>query len=142
MHVEAVRAELHSIYRAHGVCTPQLVVDSASEPSSPLHSLFTWDDEAAAAAHRLDQARQLIRKVKIWIDRPDGPIQVRAFVNVSAGPEGERTYMPVEDAMADEATRKLVLRRAWQEMVAFRRRYEGLEECSRVIAAIDEVIAS
>ena len=47
-------AELHQ-----GRITPEMVVDAARDPNSPLHSAFTWDDAQAAHEHRLAQARVL-----------------------------------------------------------------------------------
>lgn len=138
---EAVLDELQTIYTDHGVCTAQLVVEAASDPASSLHAHMTWDDTAAASAHRLNQARQLIRSVWIWIERPNGPVQTRAMVNIDPGPTGERTYMPVLDAMSDPVTRAILLRRAWQEMQSFRRKYANLEELSQVIDAMAEAAA-
>lgn len=139
---EAVRHELHTIYSTHGVCTPALVVEAATDPSSPLHPHFTWDDAEAATARRLDEARHLIRTVKIWIERPEGPKQTRAMVNVTAGPTGERTYAPVMDAMADPAMRQQVLAQAFRELQAFRRKYSDLEELASVLAVIDQEAAA
>jgi hypothetical protein len=44
--------------------TPENVVTEAMDPKSPLHGHFTWDNEKAGHAHRLEEARALIRKVK------------------------------------------------------------------------------
>ena len=48
-----------------GVLTPDDVLSEASNPKSPLHDQFTWDDTAAAHQWRLSQARELIRSVRI-----------------------------------------------------------------------------
>ena len=50
-------AELHQ-----GRVTPEIVVEAARDPASPLHSAFTWDDAQAAHEHRLAQARVLLRR--------------------------------------------------------------------------------
>ncbi len=47
-----------------GKLTPASVVSDASDPASPLHSCFEWDDSVAAHKYRLEQARVLIRSVK------------------------------------------------------------------------------
>jgi hypothetical protein len=48
-----------------GTITPEQVVEAARDPRSALHHHFTWDNDAAAHAHRLNEARALIRTVKI-----------------------------------------------------------------------------
>ena len=48
-----------------GILTPEAVVAAAQEPTSPMHDHFTWDDADAAAERRLDQARALIRSVRV-----------------------------------------------------------------------------
>ena len=61
-HLEAIRAEA-------GALTPDAVVAAAEEEDHPLHSSFTWDDDIAAHAHRINQARKLIRRVRIIAPR-------------------------------------------------------------------------
>lgn len=62
--VEAVQ-ELRSIENRAGRLTPEQVVNAASDESSALHACFTWDDSEAAAKWRLDEAREIIRSVRI-----------------------------------------------------------------------------
>ncbi len=42
-----------------GEGTAQDIVDVASDPASPIHAAFTWDDEEAGAKHRLMEAFHL-----------------------------------------------------------------------------------
>ncbi len=46
------------------------VVAEAADPDTPGYAYFEWDDAIAGQAHRLEQARTLIRKVKfeVWIE--------------------------------------------------------------------------
>lgn len=53
--------------RNKGILTPDDVVMDARDESSPLHAFFTWDDTEAAHQFRLDQARTLIRNVKVEV---------------------------------------------------------------------------
>lgn len=62
-----VVAAINKLEKA-GRLTPAEVVDAARNPKSPLHAYFEWDNDRAADAYRLGQARQLIRSVKITID--------------------------------------------------------------------------
>lgn len=61
---EAVRAIADT---RGGLITPDAVVRAARSPSSPLHALFTWDNRKAAHAHRLNEARMLIRSVMVTV---------------------------------------------------------------------------
>ena len=55
-----VAEELHRLARSRGgALVPETVLDAASDPGSPLHAAFDWDD--AAGPWRLHQARVLIR---------------------------------------------------------------------------------
>jgi hypothetical protein len=47
------RRELERLAAEYGDdLTPQIVVDAARPPDSPLHSLFEWDNAKAARKHR------------------------------------------------------------------------------------------
>lgn len=136
---ELVKSQLLAIRAKHGTISAETVLEEASSATSPLHEHFTWDDSQAAHAHRLDQARTLIRSVRIWVNEPE-PKRVRAFVNVDAGEHGPRQYLPTVEALSAGPTREIVLRKAWQEAAAFRRKYAELEELANVVAAIDETL--
>lgn len=63
-----IEAALRALAEANGGrLTPDAVVEAASEPDSPLHPCFEWDDTEAAARYRLDQARTLIRSVRVVV---------------------------------------------------------------------------
>ena len=76
-----VQEELQAIYDETGQLTPAVVLDRARDPEHPLHQRFDWDDNQAAERWRLHQAGQLIRSVKVNIERSETEtVQVRAFV--------------------------------------------------------------
>lgn len=63
-----VARRLEHIAKANGGrVTPEAVLSEAANPKSPLHDQFEWDDSKAAQAYRLDQARELIRSVRVDI---------------------------------------------------------------------------
>lgn len=123
-----------------GRLTPDDVVISARPRRSPLHDAFEWDDSVAAKAHRLNQARYLLRSVEVVIrsDGYSGPRrQSRAFVVVSGNGDGDRSYTSVEVAMSSKPLRQQVLAQAWKELEEWRKRYEDYEELAHIFAAID-----
>lgn len=77
-----VQEALLAIFRVRGYLDAASVVEEAESPDSPLHSHITWDDTIAASKRRLDEARKLIRSVKINITDVDGGLrQVNYFVS-------------------------------------------------------------
>jgi hypothetical protein len=81
----AIREELRALV-SNGRLNPEDVVDAARNPNSSLHSYFTWDDTEAAAAFRLQEARALIRRVKVNVIRTDDSVvRVPSFVRSPAG---------------------------------------------------------
>lgn len=120
-----------------GEITPRDVVDDARNPNSPLHSFFEWDDSSAAEQYRLSQARCLIRSVVAVYTQPDKPaVRTRMYVHINE--PGAQHYREVSHAMSRSETRNAVLRRAWRELQAWRKRYAILKEFSDLIEVIDE----
>lgn len=82
---EAAGRELERIRRhSDGRLEPEAVVATAAHTDSPLHPAFEWDDEMAAVEHRLNQARNLIRSIRI-VDPTTGDEKPQ-FVYVKLGP--------------------------------------------------------
>lgn len=63
-----------------GRLAPADVVAEASDPASPLHDYFEWDDSEAARKYRLSQARTLIRSIKVEITVREIPLTVVGYV--------------------------------------------------------------
>lgn len=124
--------ELLAIRERHGRLTPELVLDEARDPNHRLHSHFTWDDGEAAERWRLTQAAGLLRAVKVAVD-PSRPADLRAFVAVRGADSHRSDYVPVEEAMADDFTRRLVLRTMEREWKTLRRRYKDMSEFAELV---------
>lgn len=58
---------LEKVKEKYGELTPENLVEHSQNPKSYLHPLFEWDDNKAAHAHRLQQARLIINNVEITI---------------------------------------------------------------------------
>lgn len=98
---EAVAKELKRIESKNGGrLTPIDVLDHAKTENNILHDAFQWDDSKAAQAHRLWQARSLIRGVIIVEQKQEAPL----YNNVIITSEGskERHYVPITAIKADE----------------------------------------
>lgn len=131
-------AELSLIEKETGATlSPEAVLERAKTANSALHDHFEWDDGAAAEKHRLHQASELIRSIVIDVSRSNLSVRnIRAFVSVEQ--DGERSYVSTARAMSDVDLRKQVVRRAWEDFQALRKRHEGLSELAKVFEAIDQ----
>jgi len=136
----AVGEYLEKASKKHGKITAAQVVTDAKKRRHPLHNYFVWDDAKAASYYREVQAGRVIRAVVMVADE-DAGASPRAFVNVVEEEEGapERGYLPVAVALSKKETREYVLETARSELGAWRRRYAGLMELSRIFRVIDEI---
>lgn len=99
--------ELEEIREREGNLRAEAVVDEARSESSHLHSAFTWDDSKAAEAHRLWEARALIKELIIIDEKTDE--SEPAFLNVR--------FQATDDTQADRYYQSAaVLLRSPQEM--------------------------
>lgn len=119
--------------------TPEVVVADARSPGSPLNSFFEWNDAEAAEQYRLHQARNLIHSVAVTYSateaRPSRSIV--AFVNIKI--DDEQFYTSTVDAMSNGEYRAIVLKQAWRDLQAFRRRYGELAEFAQLFVTMDEL---
>lgn len=120
-----------------GELTPEDVVEDAKDPSSPLHGFFEWSNTKAAHQYRLQQARGLIRSVvAVYVSETEPAIRQRAYVHVPEA--GAPHYRDTAQAMSQTKTREMVLRRAWEELQHWRKRYKEMQEFAELIGVIDE----
>lgn len=114
----------------NGELTPRAVVEIARNPRHIMHRHFEWDDQKAAEAYRVDQARLVIRSIHVEDgDSADG--HVVAFISISdKGGTSYRTIAAVKNS-ADLQAR--VLAQAERDLEAFQRRYHALEEVCQII---------
>ena len=119
------------------------IVQAAKSKRHVLHDWFQWDDTAAAATYRQQQAGQLIRCIEVvYEERPEVPTRMYQVdvkkTNRSVEPS---TYMTTEEMLADPDKRNILLQRAYSEVQSIRNRYQALEELSHVFEAIDALPA-
>jgi hypothetical protein len=125
-----------------GALRPADVVRAARSRRNPLHQFFEWDDTQAAAQYRLEQARHLIRSVRVTIIESGGEsLDVSLFI-ANPGDEDDQPYLQTVRAFANQETRQQLLAKALRELRSWRARYETLKELSKVFAAVDELEAA
>ena len=76
------------------------VLAVAADPTCVLHKHFQWDNTKAAEAYRKMQARQLIQKCTVTIEKaPD--VQIRAFVSLASDQYAGGGYRMTADVLSD-----------------------------------------
>lgn len=84
------RAEVERLMLANGgSITREQIVTAATDPRSPLHNYFEWDNDAAAHKFRLHQAGMLLRT--ITVNLVHAPAEERTFTGTTVvhAPEGK-----------------------------------------------------
>jgi hypothetical protein len=114
-----------------GDLTPETIVDAARRRRSPLHKAFEWDDESAADGYRREQARYILRSIKVvYLETEDKEEKtVRAFVRLS----NDEPYQPMIHVLSDPAKAARLLVKARAEMQSWIARYESLEEIAGIV---------
>lgn len=130
-----------------GVLTPAAVVEDASDPDSPLHPVFPWDDAEAAQKHRESLARMLIASVyeirlEIVHEQADPrPTKHLLYVSVGQPKAGGARYVATTDAMASPDMQRIVIDQCLSQIAAWKRRYEHLFGEAEVANAIRALAA-
>lgn len=123
---------------AEGELAPKAVVDAARSASHPLHAHFEWDDAIAAEAHRLEQARHIIRIVRV-VDEDASEGNTRAFLSVSD--KGGTSYRPMGDVKQSVDLQAAVLRAAARDLDAFQRRYRDLTDVCAIVTRAKDALS-
>lgn len=137
---DAAHAELVRIRNKYGELSPENVVAESTDKDSILHSIFEWDDTAAAEKYRREQARHLIKNIEVKITIEHYAIPCRALVNVVTSVSPTRTYIPVEEAIADDTAYKDLLEQAKKEAMTFVGKYSQITELNKAKAALLEFV--
>lgn len=101
--MEQIRAELEAIKASSpgNRLTADAVVAFAQQEDSALHSQFEWDDTIAGHRYRIDQARNLIAKVKIEVRTEFNRIESVYYVRDPNASSKEQGYVSVDDLRSD-----------------------------------------
>ena len=110
-----------------GELTAPRVVEEARDAASPLHRHFDWNDTTAAHAHRLNQARALIRSVRVEVTVHEHVFKAPAYVHDPDRDNGGG-YIPTPKLANDREMAQRVMR---QEIA----RVQGCLDRARKVAA-------
>lgn len=103
---QAMEERIRELYKLHGTITPDIVIEDAKDPASPLHGEFQWDVEKAAMEAWRDTARRLIRSVRIVIQTESKTFKTSGyrpheFVRDPSAPSNHQGYARAADLRSD-----------------------------------------
>ena len=135
-------AEICRIQQKYGAVTHSNLLDESRDENAVMHRCYEWDDAKAAEKFRLQQSKMILSSLVV-VYEPAGPseekkIEVRAFQNVSEERDG--SFLHIDTVLADYDLTDIVMRRAMNELAAFKKKYADLEALSGVFSAIDVVM--
>lgn len=92
-----VEAEINALADQHGGrITPEQVIAAArANPSGALYAQFEWNVRKAAQAYWMDQARSLIRRVRVMVTVEDKQFSISAYVRDPAAEPTVQGYVGV-----------------------------------------------
>jgi hypothetical protein len=106
---EEKAAILREIAEKHGGnLDPKDVVEEAKASSHPLHDYFEWRDKIAGEQFRIDQARALIRSVRIEVKTNSAPMRAPQWVRSPDNKPDQRGYVEVTRVVALEARLRII----------------------------------
>lgn len=132
-----------------GNLTPDRVIEDARNPKSPLHEYFEWDKDSAHAKYLVIQARELIRSVRVVIERNEHKISVIGYVRDPDAKNGEQGYSSVASIKTDkERAREVLTQELRRAESALQRAYDvadalGLSsEVGAILARLQNTMAA
>jgi hypothetical protein len=123
----------------HGRLTPDNVVDAAQDEASPLHRCFEWDNDAAAHMFRVEQARHLIRSVRVDFTTSHHTVRVPAFVHDPECEHGEQGYVSIRQLSSDEDKSREVVIAEFSRAASALRRARSVAMALGIEEQIDDI---
>ena len=135
---QVIGQALQEIAKDHGQeLSPKHVVDAARSSNHPLHPHFEWDDALAAEAFRLDQARNIIRIVRVEdVESKEGTS--RAFLSVAT--KDGVAYRGFDEVKRSVELQTALLQGAKRDLDAFERRYRELMDVCQIVSKAREAV--
>ena len=117
--------------------TPQDVLEYARDPQTELHKCFDWDNTTAAEKWRKQQARWVCNSLVVEIEQTKHSFKEYRIIQHD---REDMVYRPVTYTIKDEDQYKRLVRRAMQELKAWKDRYKEIVELKNVIEEIERII--
>lgn len=121
--------------------TPQLLVEDAKNPRSPLHKIiFNVDDQAAAFEYRLDRARLVLRSLtNYYLDAKGNKIETPAWISL-IDEDNRHVYRPSTFVWRDDGASSQVIERFKRELQNLVNKYENAKGLAKAIRAAKVIL--
>lgn len=139
---KAVVDALAAIEDKSGRLTAEQVVEAARDEESPLHGYFVWDDDVAAYQYRLDQARALIRNVRVTMRVSRRTVSAIAYIRDPSQDGNSPGYRSTREVAKDPEASREALAFAFGAAAAHLRRARELASLFKADQAFDELLES
>jgi hypothetical protein len=144
---QEVAAAIREAYiEENGQRLPELVLAKAEAGDERLRGYFEWDDSTAGRQHRLNQAAQLVRRVKVTVlqSAEAPPIQVRAYLARKELPSTEENieagaYIAIEQVAGRTAYEASVQDSIKRDLLRLERKYR---DTSLLFSMAEEVFSA
>lgn len=137
---DGVKRELIALAEQAGAepLKAETIVTFARDPQTALHAEFEWDDAKAAAEHRLNQARELVRVYVTVL--PSSPQPVRGFLSVPTDRLHGGGYRRTEDVLKNDALRLQMIEDVLKRAASLKTSGSYLPELQPFFAEIEAAI--
>lgn len=137
-----IEAELNRLADENeGKLIPQSVVDAARDPENPMHAVFEWDDAVAGEKWRLEQARTMIRDVKVRTVEENITLTSVAYVHDPRLDHGEAGYVALTHVMTDAELAHETLTLEFKMAAAAIKRARSVAKVLGNVDKLDHVLA-
>lgn len=123
--------------------TTDEIVEMASNPETESYKLFDWDDSVAGPKWRKEQARLVMRVLKVeFIHDETMDEQKKEFTPVRlfyGNPVEDKGFVAITTIMENKDMYQQLLERAKMEIKSFRKKYAMLKELEALFDVIDQI---
>ena len=138
---QEIEDALGAIAKRHqGRLTPDLVVAAARDKTSPLHAHFTWDIRKAAKERWLDQARALIKLVRVEITTTEHSYHIPKYIRDPEMPSDKQGYVSFERLQTDDELARQAVINEFARAGAALKRAQDIAHALAIKPAIDDLL--
>jgi hypothetical protein len=131
-------AELERIETIYGSLTPENILKESEDENAVLHSLFQWEDDLAAKAYRIQQARTILNNVEIKIVKDGSISTIPVYEVVTINNERRYQNIQVMDRSSVEQVRKATLK----DLEAIQKKLKAYDDFDSTIQHIQDAMDS
>lgn len=110
--------------------TTPVILKDASDPDSPIHDVFQWDDTKAAHEFRLVQARNMTNHLVVVRIKSELFDDLPSHISIRVG--GESYYAPIQDVRTKTEIRDHAIDNAMRDLATFDKKYREIKKFAGV----------